>query len=420
MLTRNLVVLLALAGGCVSTTARAGAQTVSNGQQVMPYAASLTFNTGYAAASTTLTGNVTSISLSGGSFGGRSFLLTLCQGAGGPYTTPATWANVTGITTLASTGCTRFHLVWDDPAAVWVSTLQGQGSAATPNTAATPLLISGSNISLPAATASANGYLASSDWSTFNGKQATFASQTANTIYAAPSGSAGSPGFRALAAADIPVLNQNTTGQAGTVASIAGLLSAGTGISVSGSGTSGSPYVVANSAAAGALNASGQGYFIGGGHLGMDGLGALTSTMAVANRVYVTQFILTAPMTIGHASLLITTGSTGAAMNVGIYSASGSKLLDSGPISAATTNSTPNAAFTAVTLPAGVYYLAWAATSTTPVFYTLSSPATYVPVNAVNVKSGYSANALSGGSLPASLGTITALGVSTPYCVFEY
>lgn len=44
-----------------------------------------------------------------------------------------------------------------------------------------------------------------------------FASQVANTVLAAPNGSAGAPTFRALVAADIPILNQNTTGSAATL-----------------------------------------------------------------------------------------------------------------------------------------------------------------------------------------------------------
>ena len=44
-----------------------------------------------------------------------------------------------------------------------------------------------------------------------------FASQTANTVLAAPSGAAGTPTFRALVALDIPTLNQNTTGSAATL-----------------------------------------------------------------------------------------------------------------------------------------------------------------------------------------------------------
>jgi hypothetical protein len=45
-----------------------------------------------------------------------------------------------------------------------------------------------------------------------------FSSQTANTFLAAPNGTAGTPTFRAIVAADVPTLNQNTTGQAGSVA----------------------------------------------------------------------------------------------------------------------------------------------------------------------------------------------------------
>lgn len=44
----------------------------------------------------------------------------------------------------------------------------------------------------------------------------TLASQGAGTFFAAPSGSAGSPTFRAILASDVPLLNQNTTGSAAT------------------------------------------------------------------------------------------------------------------------------------------------------------------------------------------------------------
>lgn len=42
----------------------------------------------------------------------------------------------------------------------------------------------------------------------------TLPSQTANSFFAAPGGSAGAPSFRAIVAADLPTLNQNTTGTA--------------------------------------------------------------------------------------------------------------------------------------------------------------------------------------------------------------
>jgi len=44
-----------------------------------------------------------------------------------------------------------------------------------------------------------------------------YASKTANYFLAAPNGSTGAPTFRAIVSADIPTLNQNTTGSAGSV-----------------------------------------------------------------------------------------------------------------------------------------------------------------------------------------------------------
>jgi len=56
-----------------------------------------------------------------------------------------------------------------------------------------------------------------------------FASQSANTFLAAPNGSAGTPTFRALVAADVPTLNQNTTGTAAGLSATLAVTSGGTG-----------------------------------------------------------------------------------------------------------------------------------------------------------------------------------------------
>jgi hypothetical protein len=45
-----------------------------------------------------------------------------------------------------------------------------------------------------------------------------YASKTANYMLAAPNGTAGVPTFRAMVASDVPTLNQNTTGSAGSLA----------------------------------------------------------------------------------------------------------------------------------------------------------------------------------------------------------
>jgi len=51
----------------------------------------------------------------------------------------------------------------------------------------------------------------------YGDNQNPYASKTANYFLAAPNGSAGSPTFRAMVAADVPTLNQNTTGSAATL-----------------------------------------------------------------------------------------------------------------------------------------------------------------------------------------------------------
>ena len=57
----------------------------------------------------------------------------------------------------------------------------------------------------------------------------TLAGQLANRVFAAPNGASGTPIFRALVAADIPTLNQSTTGTAANVTGIVALANGGTG-----------------------------------------------------------------------------------------------------------------------------------------------------------------------------------------------
>ena len=58
---------------------------------------------------------------------------------------------------------------------------------------------------------------------------APFGSQSQAFVYAAPSGSAGTPSFRALVASDIPTLNQNTTGTSANVTGTVAVANGGTG-----------------------------------------------------------------------------------------------------------------------------------------------------------------------------------------------
>lgn len=70
-----------------------------------------------------------------------------------------------------------------------------------------------------------------------------FASQTANTFLAAPNGAAGVPSFRAIVAADIPTLNQSTTGSAATLTTSRNFSISGGGITAAAVGFNGSAAV---------------------------------------------------------------------------------------------------------------------------------------------------------------------------------
>ena len=63
---------------------------------------------------------------------------------------------------------------------------------------------------------------------------APYSSQTANYILASPNGSSGTPSFRAIVAADIPTLNQTTTGNSANVTGIVLGANGGTGIANTG------------------------------------------------------------------------------------------------------------------------------------------------------------------------------------------
>lgn len=87
--------------------------------------------------------------------------------------------------------------------------------------AVAPIIYTASSgqFNLTQANTNTDGYISSADWNTFNNKMGGFGSQSANTVYAAPNGTVGNPVFRNLVVADIPTLNQNTTGTASNITS---------------------------------------------------------------------------------------------------------------------------------------------------------------------------------------------------------
>ena len=157
---------------------------------------------------------------------------------------------------------------------------------------------------------------------------------------------------------------------------------------------------------------------------------SVTATGYTANRVIAVAFYLARPVTINHASISMPTqAGTTATGNAGIYNASGQLLVDTGSFNL---NPGSTGVFTraaavfntggGITLPAGTYFYAWAMTVTATVALTgMAGPGTSQAglVNAVTVQMGLSGagNVLSGGALPATLGTLTGGDISVP-CAF--
>lgn len=82
---------------------------------------------------------------------------------------------------------------------------------------------------------SEGGALTLSLASGYGDTQNPYGSKTANYFLAAPNGTAGAPTFRAIVAADIPTLNQNTTGSAATLTTVRTLTIGSTGKTFNGS-----------------------------------------------------------------------------------------------------------------------------------------------------------------------------------------
>lgn len=142
--------------------------------------------------------------------------------------------------------------------------------------------------------------------------------------------------------------------------------------------------------------------------------GTLTGTaVGVANEVDVYKFVIQASIQITGISFYVNTLSAGQTCDVGLYNSSGNLVANTGPISAATTGAKDaTITQTSVTLTPGAYWLAFGCTDTVAKLQAWNSSVMTSVVNAGGTFQGKAANALSTGSLPATLGTIT--GSTTP------
>ena len=163
-------------------------------------------------ANSAITINGTSTSLGGSISVGTVTSVAATAGTGISVTgSPITSSGTLNITntapdqTVVLTAGTGISTSGTYPNFTITNTAPSSGGTVTSVTGTSPVVSSGGNTP---AISLASGY---------GDTQNPYASKTANYFLAAPNGSTGVPTFRAMVAADVPTLNQNTTGSAATL-----------------------------------------------------------------------------------------------------------------------------------------------------------------------------------------------------------
>ena len=209
---------LALAnGGSGQTTAQSGmnafAGAVTSGSYLRGNGTNVVMNTIQVADVPTLNQNTT------GTAANVTGIVAVANGGTGLSTTPANGAldigNGTGFTRATLTAGSGVTITNASGSITIDAT--GSGGTVTGVTATSPVASSGGTA--PVISLSAN----------YGDTLNPYASKTANYVLAAPNGTAGVPTFRAVVAADIPTLNQNTTGTAAGLSATLAIASGGTG-----------------------------------------------------------------------------------------------------------------------------------------------------------------------------------------------
>ncbi|KKP89415.1 MAG: Outer membrane protein, hemagluttinin-like protein [Parcubacteria group bacterium GW2011_GWC1_36_108] len=132
----------------------------------------------------------------------------------------STWAGSTNITTLGTiaTGTWNATAIADNKIASALTGKTYNGLTVTANGTNTLNIAAGQTL-----TVTTGGTLGTAAYTAASSYAPAFSSSTANFFWAAPNGSAGMPTMRAIAVADVPTLNQNTTGNAATATNLTGM-----------------------------------------------------------------------------------------------------------------------------------------------------------------------------------------------------
>ena len=399
------------------------------------------------------------------------------DGAGGYVTKSVTGANIIGSKQDTLVSGTNIKTINS-------TTLLGSG-----NLAVQPTLVSGTNIK----TINSNSILGSGDLVITGGVSSVsattpvvatgtttpvislasnygdtlnpYASKTANNILAAPNGSSGVPTFRAIVGADIPTLNQNTTGTASNVTGIVALANGGTGTAtpslvagtnITVTGTFPNQTITA-SGAAGAVTqivagtnvtispAGGTGVVTinstggGGGLQGINalfnlqsgdtisynlgGFGSFTSSALVNNRIALMPFLPNQNITTSNLQIEVNTIQAGSNCIILIYSnlngLPDTKIFESAALDCSTLGT--KTATTTQTFTAGTTYWIGIHGQNTAFLWAIQQSQS-LPIKIIgSVNGGLVANYVfkdvTFGSAPASFGTPTGLGNIAPYLV---
>ena len=132
----------------------------------------------------------------------------------------STWAGSTNITTLGTiaTGTWNGTAIADNKIASALTGKTYNGLSITANGTNTLNIAAGQTLIV-----TTGGTLGTAAYTASSSYAPAFSSSTANFFWAAPNGSVGMPTMRAIAVADIPILNQDTTGNAATATNLTGM-----------------------------------------------------------------------------------------------------------------------------------------------------------------------------------------------------
>lgn len=147
-----------------------------------------------------------------------------------------------------------------------------------------------------------------------------------------------------------------------------------------------------------------------------------TSVMGSANHIRAFQFNLNRKVTFTRVSIAVTTSSNTNHEYIGIYSADKSTLLCQATFALTAATGVYTATISAVTLPAGTYWLVRGADQTTSVLQgaNLQSSGLVLLYNGgAIVRYGDCSNTISAGVLPSSVGTVTGSSTNPPAVLLE-